>query len=117
MGRVKLWRSRDETKLLKLTIYQAAFEAGPPKSQRTLARELQVSQPHVCRIMRGAAGHLDELAAYRLEHGPVTPDDLQKARSHSQRMGLAEARLDEDSMIAIRWREVVEWRRHPSRHR
>jgi hypothetical protein len=55
-GRIKLHRSRDETAIVKLLIWQLCFGSEPRPSQRALARQLGVSQPYPYNLQGDAGG-------------------------------------------------------------
>jgi hypothetical protein len=122
MGRIKLWRGREETAVIKLLIWQSCFEGAPRPSQRALARKLRVSQPYVFKVMRKAIPEgFQELA----KNGPLSMDDLEQARKASTRLREAGMIAPEpqrkvtddrkvmttDEAIAEQWRSVNEWKR------
>jgi hypothetical protein len=83
MGRIKLWRGREETALIKLLIWQSCFDSAPRPSQRALAHSLCVSQPYVCKVMRKAhAVGWDALT----RHGRTTFEELEQVRRVTARM-------------------------------
>lgn len=129
LGRVKLWRCRDETALIKLLIWQRCF-SSERLSQRAIGRELRVSQPYVCKVMRKA--HTFGLDALLREPGPVPLEQFERARHVSEKLREREPILftptrrprasDEpramtaDESIAERWREVRDWKRKNLRY-
>ncbi len=123
-GRIKLRRLLSETGIIKLLIWQAYFSDDPRPSQRALARQLRVSQPYVCKVMREAHPvGWDALA--RGEH--ATFEELEQARRVTARVREREPDLftpaphrsasDEprvltaDERIAETQREVAAWKR------
>lgn len=122
MGRVLLRRGRDETALIKLLTWQICFERSPRPSQRFIARQLRVSQPYICKVMRKAT----TVGFYELaKNGRATIEELEQARKVSDRLResgmLRPARqpleldrvrdMTTDEIIAERWRDVRVWKR------
>lgn len=127
-------RSRDESRLIKLFVWQSFFDPQPRPSQRALARELDVRRSYVFKVQRKAQTEgMDAL----LRHGRVTLDDLARAREFTARLreegllapapGLrlyvGEARGEQrrpmtaDESIAEQRRFAEEWKReHPARY-
>jgi hypothetical protein len=77
-------RSDRESRTIKLLIWQAGFESGPRRSQRTLARQLGVWPSYVCKVQRKA---LSEGMDTLVKHGNrVTATDLDEARRFTTRI-------------------------------
>jgi hypothetical protein len=83
-GRIKLWRSHDESKLIKLLIWQAGFGSGPPPSQRALGRQLGVRHSYVHKVQHKV--YKEGMDALGREEKWITPDDLAAARRVSARL-------------------------------
>lgn len=78
-------RSRDESSIIKLLIWQSFFEEQPQPSQRALARQLGVWRSYVCKVRKQATR---EGWDARIRYGQrVTLDDLDKAREFTTRLG------------------------------
>ena len=52
LGKIKMWRSREETAIIKLLIWQSCFNSGPVPRQRALAHQLGISQPYIYKVRR-----------------------------------------------------------------
>ena len=82
-GCVKLYRGHDESQIIKLLVWQAWFDDEPRPSQRALARQLGVSQPYICKVMRKAHPvGWDALT----RNGRTTFEELEQVRRVSARM-------------------------------
>jgi hypothetical protein len=116
-------RSKHESEVIKLLIWQSYFEEWPRPKQRALASQLRVSRSYVHKIQKQWAKGFEALNSGRR----ATLDDLEEARRCTVRLREQEpgllARppkprpLDEppvmtaDESIAETWREVNEWKR------
>jgi hypothetical protein len=83
-GAVKLWRSHDESLVIGQPIRQWAVESEPRLTGRALARKLNVRESHVRKLRDGSIAHAQQR---------VTWDDLDKARSVTERLRLSNPTL------------------------
>ena len=79
LTKVKRLRSASESLIIKRLIWQSVVQSPNP-TQREMGRQLGVSQPYVCKVVKrwGSEG----MSAMLANPEPVTFEDLAGARRH-----------------------------------